>query len=439
MRRITFLVLVMALCYSNNTEAQFLKKLTKKLEDKLDRTTKNLEDKADKQVDKILGLDENDSIPSVNGTEMEMDETGTDEMDYPNETADNNQEVGFRAYSKYDFVPGTNLVAFEDFSSDSVGDFPQKWNTNSSAEVVTLNTLPGKWLRIGNGWGTYVFDGIPQDLPDDFTLEFDLLYDFNADTYAFKRYVNVVLSELENPNMYMDEFSYGKEVTTISLSNSASARGVALDKKTAKKGMNVSGNNNHPAFSKAGKSGVPYHIAILKKGSRIKVYVDQDKVLDIPRGADNNLNYRTLRFESSVSPENEYFYLGNVKFATGVESGERLFKNGSHTAYGITFDSGSASIQPASYASIKQIAQAIQSDATGNYLITGHTDSDGDTSLNMPLSESRAEAVKAALVSEFGIDASRLQTAGKGSLEPVSSENTATAKALNRRVTITKL
>ena len=51
MRRITFLVLVMALCYSNNTEAQFLKKLTKKLEDKLDRTTKNLEDKADKQVD----------------------------------------------------------------------------------------------------------------------------------------------------------------------------------------------------------------------------------------------------------------------------------------------------------------------------------------------------------------------------------------------------
>ena len=49
------------------------------------------------------------------------------------------------------------------------------------------------------------------------------------------------------------------------------------------------------------------------------------------------------------------------------------------------------------------------------------------------------EAVKAALVSEFGIDSSRLQTAGKGSSEPVSTENTVTAKALNRRVTISKL
>ena len=41
--------------------------------------------------------------------------------------------------------------------------------------------------------------------------------------------------------------------------------------------------------------------------------------------------------------------------------------------------------------------------------------------------------------SEFGIDSSRLQTAGKGSSEPVSTENTVTAKALNRRVTISKL
>lgn len=435
MKHLTFLLVLMAFCYTGTIEAQFLKKLTKKLEQKLDKTTKSLEDKADKQVDKILGLedeDEDEEFPMTDDMEM-------DEMEYPQDTAESYEEKGFEAYSKYDFVPGTNLVAFEDFSEDLLGDLPQKWNTNSSAEVVTLSTLPGKWLRIGNGLGTYVFEGIPQDLPKDFTLEFDMLYDFNAENYAFKRYVNVVLSELENPNMYMDKFSYGKQVTTISLSNSSSTRAVVLNKKTVQKGMNVSGSNNHPAFSKNGKSGVPYHIAILKKGSRIKVYVDQDKVLDIPRGAENEINYRTLRFESNVSPKNEYFYLGNVKFATGVESGERLFKNGTHTAYGITFDSGSASIQPASYASIKQIAQAIQSDATGNYLITGHTDSDGDVALNMPLSESRAEAVKAALVSEFGIDSSRLQTAGKGSSEPVSTENTVTAKALNRRVTISKL
>src|SRR6185436_11191984 len=53
-----------------------------------------------------------------------------------------------KAYSKYDFVPGEKIVVFEDFAQDAVGDFPDKWNTNASAEVVTIETLQGKWLKI---------------------------------------------------------------------------------------------------------------------------------------------------------------------------------------------------------------------------------------------------------------------------------------------------
>jgi hypothetical protein len=51
--------------------------------------------------------------------------------------------------SKYDFVQGDKIIAFEDFNSANLGDFPIKWNTNASAEVVTVGNKEGKWLKIG--------------------------------------------------------------------------------------------------------------------------------------------------------------------------------------------------------------------------------------------------------------------------------------------------
>ena len=50
------------------------------------------------------------------------------------------QEVAdsFQAYSKFDFVPGEEVVAVDDFSQDAIGDFPDKWNTDGSAEIVTI-------------------------------------------------------------------------------------------------------------------------------------------------------------------------------------------------------------------------------------------------------------------------------------------------------------
>lgn len=55
-------------------------------------------------------------------------------------------------------------------------------------------------------------------------------------------------------------------------------------------------------------------------------------------------------------------------------------------------------------------------------LVTGHADRIGTDSYNQNLSERRAEAVKAYLVSQ-GIEASRIQTAAKGESEPVVACN----------------
>ncbi|MDP3585253.1 MAG: OmpA family protein [Thiobacillus sp.] len=68
-------------------------------------------------------------------------------------------------------------------------------------------------------------------------------------------------------------------------------------------------------------------------------------------------------------------------------------------------------------------------------LIEGHTDSTGSRSINQPLSERRADAVRSALAG-MGISGDRIETRGYAETYPVASNNTAAGRQLNRRVEI---
>jgi len=69
----------------------------------------------------------------------------------------------------------------------------------------------------------------------------------------------------------------------------------------------------------------------------------------------------------------------------------------------------------------------------GRFEVAGHTDSSGSDALNQPLSERRARAVVAHLVSR-GFDASALTAHGYGSSHPVAPNDTPADRARNRRV-----
>jgi OmpA-OmpF porin, OOP family len=68
-------------------------------------------------------------------------------------------------------------------------------------------------------------------------------------------------------------------------------------------------------------------------------------------------------------------------------------------------------------------------------IAVGHTDSDGSDAFNQKLSVSRAEAVKAYLVTK-GVERNRVYTEGKGEKQPVADNKTSEGKQKNRRVEI---
>ena len=106
--------------------------------------------------------------------------------------------------------------------------------------------------------------------------------------------------------------------------------------------------------------------------------------------------------------------------------------------YGIYFDFASAQIKPQSKPTLDEIAAVMNAHPDWKLNVGGHTDNIGGDSFNLQLSQQRAEAVKAALVSQYGISTDRLMTAGYGASSPVETNDTMEGRARNRRVELSK-
>lgn len=99
----------------------------------------------------------------------------------------------------------------------------------------------------------------------------------------------------------------------------------------------------------------------------------------------------------------------------------------------INFETGKAQITPASSGLLDLIVATIGRCANSSIEISGHTDSSGDETANIALSEQRAKAVVDYLTSA-GVSPERLTAVGLGSSRPIASNDTDEGKALNRRI-----
>jgi len=367
-----------------------------------------------KQKTKTAGVAQNDTVPDTNAG---------NQLSYT---------------SKYDFVQGDKIIAYEDFNSANLGDFPVRWNTNASAEVVTVDKKEGKWLKIGEK-GIFHPEFITS-LPENFTFEFDLAV--NNANYFSPFCLNI--ANLKKPEDFVDyaylvslrpEHAVHLEFAAANSINDGVSKLI-----TGKSGVATISNAVNFKVWDVGKNNLA-HISLWRQNQRLRVYLNGEKIWDSPRAfeAPGKYNAITFAFYGPYGKE-DYYLLNNLRLAIGApDTRNKLLTEGKFVTSGINFDVNSDKIKPDSYGILKEVANVLKENEAVKIKIIGHTDSDGDDAKNMELSKKRAGSVKNALMKEFQISSARMESDGKGESMPASKNDTPEGKAQNRRVEFLKM
>ena len=439
MKKMLFVfALIFAFGFTQTTQGQFFEKLKKKTEQKVkSEGEKRANDKIDEGVEK--GYDEVEKgIENAGEESNDSNENSTDQnkkSDNKNEKNDTGGEnttekpdddVKFSSSSKYDFIPGDRVLFFDDFSQDAVGDFPALWTANSAGEINTINIAPGNWFNLNSTDGNYFYLN-DIEFPKNFIIEFD------------------IVPKTKGGRIAAGLLLYGESKRKEMDNNPAPGNGGIMI--SIEKGYwNTWGYKSGESEKITGKSDVKpviaekvNHVIIWVQGRRLRIYHEQAKVLDMPTNIYDGVKLSRLCFRLSRGASSGS-YISNLRITDAApDMRSKLITEGKLVSYGIYFDVNKDVVKSESNGTLKEIAAVLTENPDVKIKIVGHTDSDGDDKSNLDLSKRRGASVKNVLVKEFGIDAARIETDGKGEVEPIAKNDSGVNKALNRRVEFIKL
>ena len=311
----------------------------------------------------------------------------------------NSMKPGQGAWANYDFKPGDQILFFDDFTKDEVGDFPRRMEFSTGALEI-IEWQGGRWLRANED--SKFFIPLPDVRPERFTMEFDY--------YIPQGEVWIYFSDQER--------------TRLDLRGRG---GAGLLNNAAKVNAMYNEPNGTAKMRRA---------RLMVDGKYAKVYLDDKRVLNVPN-ADLERTNKILFFTDGIANDPSLF--GNFRLAAG---GKKLYDaiaaTGRVATQGIYFDSGSDRVRPESSPTLKEIAQMLTEHPDLALTIEGHTDNVGSAQANHELSHKRAAAVKQALVSTYSIDAARLTSTGFGDKKPIAKNDTPEGRQQNRRVELVK-
>ena len=317
-----------------------------------------------------------------------------------------------RAYQNYDFVSGDKIIFADDFADSQEGEFGTHWRLKEGQAVV--NKSGDERAFFITKFYTKLAPRVktPAYLPKDFTIEFDAYLDAGYDSNPG---IRILLMNGEEASITVET---SRQYTTFY------GPGTQLN------GDNPKDLLDDNYFNKW------IHYAIAVKGSQIKIYANQTRVLTVP---EVTFKATTLLVSGDYS-DGKPMAFKNFKLAAGGDQNVigKAFTDGKYISHGINFDVNKATLKPESMGEINAIAKILKENAALKVEIGGHTDADGEDASNLKLSEARATTVKNQLVS-MGIDSNRLTTKGYGETKPIGDNKTFEGKAENRRVEFVKV
>lgn len=310
--------------------------------------------------------------------------------------------------TKFDYVPGDSVIFLDDFKLDDLGEFPSRWSLAiGTFEVAEMEGE--RWLRCTSPDGTIRMK-LPAmaKLPEFWTLEFDF---------------------------------YGTEPIASALT----VRGVVEGGRTAWEATYPHDKNlafrSGEIYSTTPVEGLVavggrHHVMLMARGTALKVYVDRQRVANVPdisayAGMPNQLEFRLW---AQTQP-----MITNVRFAEGCRPAKDMLAAGKLVTYGIRFETGSDVVMPESAPVLRQVASYMEANPAVKLRITGHTDNVGTAASNLDLSKRRAASVAKVLSGDLGVGADRFETDGKGDTQTVASNAKPEGRAMNRRVEFAKL
>ena len=422
MKRAIYLLVVLmaALSYSTDADAQLLKKLGERVKNTVENKVLNkAEEKVSEEMDEALDGKKKDSK-----SKKQEAEAGEEAEDTPDAVGEN---------AKSDFVRGEKILFQDDFANEQMGEFPSKWDVvrDGNAETAVLNGT--KYLNFATDYNRAqpLMENMDSYLPDVFTLEWDAYCskggdfgqsDLTLEAYAGDNEVWNIRETFRSGNP--DYYGYA-----------AFTKGNSDDKVYSDFDWNIQRNII--------KIGQWNHFAISFNKRAFKFYINGVRVINQPNVAAPN------RFLFFCSGDYKYQGFTNLVLAAGaVDLYERqttdlsavekaIAETGKFVTNNILFETGKATLKPESMEEIQKVADYMKKDASARFEVQGHTDNQGSDAINDPLSQQRAEAVVKALES-MGVDPFNLRAVGKGSHEPVASNSTDEGRAQNRRVEFIK-
>src|SRR5690349_2940147 len=103
----------------------------------------------DKVLGKLFGPKKQKNTSSTDNNSTASTSNQQNNSNSANSTVNVPESKGdLKTYSKFDFIPGEKVLAYDDFAKDDMGDYPATWNTNSTGEVVNSSARDGHMLML---------------------------------------------------------------------------------------------------------------------------------------------------------------------------------------------------------------------------------------------------------------------------------------------------